>query len=142
MRRPLNQLILAAASAALASALLGGSAMAGNYNDMGAYNHPYGMSPGQETNPVTPSMRDANGNLTMVNGQITSATMSQQSGVQQAHAGTSGSGNSGSGVMYGGASAIGNSLNVVTTGSFNTVIVNSKQTNNGNQTADVNINAH
>ena len=137
----MNQLILAAASTAIASVFLGGSAMAGNYNDMGSYNHPYGMSQGQETNPISPSLRDSNGNLTMVNGQITSSTMSQQSGVQQAHAGTSGSGG-GSGVLYGGASAIGNSLNVVTTGSFNTVIVNSKQINNGNQTADVKINAH
>ena len=36
--------------------------------------------------------------------------------------------------------AIGNSLNVITTGSNNTVIVTSKQTNNGDQTANVSIN--
>ena len=44
--------------------------------------------------------------------------------------------------MFGGATAIGNSLNVVTTGSNNTVIVNSTQTNNGDQTANVSINGH
>jgi hypothetical protein len=31
---------------------------------------------------------------------------------------------------------------VITTGSFNTVVVNSSQTNNGNQTATVSMNGH
>ena len=38
------------------------------------------------------------------------------------------------------ATAIGNSLNVVVTGSWNTVIVDSKQINNGDQNADVSLN--
>jgi holdfast attachment protein HfaA len=38
------------------------------------------------------------------------------------------------------ATAIGNSLNVVTVGTGNTVIVNSDQTNNGNQTVTLNQN--
>jgi holdfast attachment protein HfaA len=41
--------------------------------------------------------------------------------------------------MFGQASAIGNQLNVVTVGNNNTVIVNSNQVNNGNQTATVNL---
>ena len=41
--------------------------------------------------------------------------------------------------MMGTASAIGNQLNVVTVGNNNTVVVNSRQTNNGNQTANVNL---
>src|SRR5271155_5305681 len=47
------------------------------------YNHPYGMSASSQNAPVDPSLRDGNGNLTVVNGQFTSSAMSQQSGVQQ-----------------------------------------------------------
>jgi holdfast attachment protein HfaA len=49
-----------------------------------------------------------------------------------------------SGVGFGGsqATAIGNSLNVVTVGSGNTVVVNAHQENNGNQTATVSTNGH
>jgi holdfast attachment protein HfaA len=109
---------------------------------MAAYNHPYGMAAGQETQAINPSIRDANGNLTVVNGQITSGSVSRQTGVQTAGANVSGSGTKGSGAIFGGATAIGNSLNVVTYGSNNTVIVNSKQTNNGDQNANVSINGH
>jgi holdfast attachment protein HfaA len=49
-------------------------------------------------------------------------------------------GTGGLGAAYGGATAIGNSLNVVTVGSNNTVVVNSTQTNNGNQNASVSLN--
>ena len=140
MRQSFNRFGLAATCAVLGAGLFVLPATAGNYNDVSSYNHPYGMAAGQETRTVTPSLRDANGNLTVVNGQFTSSTMSQQSGVQRAGASVNGSG--GSGALFGGATAIGNSLNVITTGSNNTVIVNSKQTNNGNQEANVSINGH
>jgi holdfast attachment protein HfaA len=104
------------------------------------YNSPYGMTQGSENQAVDPSLRDANGNLALVNGQFQSSSMSQQSGVQ--NMGVLGGGASGSALGSGAgfgpvtsATAIGNSLNVVTVGSNNTVIVNSSQTNNGNQTA-------
>ena len=72
MRQPLNHFGLAAIGAVLRRAtLLAGPAAAGDYNDMASYNHPYGMAAGQETQSITPSLRDANGNLTVVNGQIT-----------------------------------------------------------------------
>jgi holdfast attachment protein HfaA len=102
------------------------------------------MNAGSANQPVNASLRDANGNLTLVNGQFTSSTMSQMTGVQNMSA----LGNSGTGVGVGGgtttgtASAIGNSLNVVTVGNNNTVVVNSTQTNNGNQTATVDLNGH
>jgi len=132
MRRSLLQV----ATAAGLFGLVCGVAQAGDYSDASEYSHAYGMSAGQENAPVDSSLRDANGNLTVVNGQFTSSTMSQQSGVQQMSAISSGSG---SGALYGGATAIGNSLNVVTVGNNNTVIVNSHQTNNGDQTANVSI---
>jgi holdfast attachment protein HfaA len=111
-----------------------------DYSNASTYNTAYGMTAGEENATVNPSLRDGNGNLTVVNGQFTSSAMSQQSGVQNMNS-VSGNGTS-SGVGYGTASAIGNSLNVVTTGNYNTVIVNSTQTNNGNQTATVSMNGH
>ena len=140
MRQTLNHIALAALAATCGTALLAGTAEAAGYNNMAAYSHPYGMAAGQETQAINPTLRDANGNLTVVNGMITSGSVSQQSGVQSAGASVTGSGSSSSGAMFGGATAIGNSLNVVTTGSNNTVIVTSKQTNNGDQKANVSIN--
>jgi holdfast attachment protein HfaA len=92
------------------------------------------MAAGQENQPVNASLRDANGNLTVVNGQFTSSAVSQQMGTSTMS----------SGVGFGGsqATAIGNSLNVVTVGSGNTVVVNAHQENNGNQTATVSTNGH
>jgi holdfast attachment protein HfaA len=116
------------------------AAQAVDYSNAATYNTAYGMTPGQENATVDPSLRDSNGNLTVVNGQFTSSQMSQQSGAQNM-SGMLGNGTS-SGVGYGTASAIGNSLNVVTNGNNNTVIVNSTQTNNGNQTATVSMNGH
>lgn len=77
----------------------------------------------------------------MVDGQFVpsnySATYGQSSSVSGGGVGTSGAG-----AAYGQASAIGNSLNVVTVGSNNTVIIDSKQTNNGNQNASVSLNGN
>jgi holdfast attachment protein HfaA len=124
-------------------------------NNPSNYNNPYGMTQAQENAPVDASLRDANGNLTVVNGVFTSSTMSQQTGVQQssvlgaaALGATLANGQSVTGAGFGGqttlgqATAIGNSLNVVTVGTGNTVIVNSDQTNNGNQTVTLNQNGH
>jgi holdfast attachment protein HfaA len=88
------------------------------------------------------SLRDANGNLTLVNGQFEGSTYSSQSGTQAASAMTGGVGTSGAGTQYGQASAIGNSLNVVVVGSHNTTVVDTTQVNNGNQTASVDLNSH
>lgn len=86
------------------------------------------------------SMRDANGNLTMVNGQITSSTYSNASGSQYATAGVGTAGAAGQ--AYGQATAIGNSLNVTVIGTHNTTIIDNQQTNNGNQTATAAVNTH
>jgi holdfast attachment protein HfaA len=146
----------AAAASALAVLALSSTAQAQQYDNSGDYSHPYGQAANTTNAPVTGSLRDSNGNLELVNGQFLSSSMTQQSGVQNMNPlgngslGSSsmslGSSQSGS-VMTGGgvgsmtssgtATAIGNSLNVITTGSNDTVIVNSRQTNNGNQTANV-----
>lgn len=124
----------------LATAAITGAAMAGDYKTAASYNNPYGMSAGQENQAINPSLRDGNGNLTVVNGQFTSSSFSQQTGVQSMGTISSGGlaslGTSQAGVgSYGTATAIGNSLNVTVVGSNNTVVVNSSQINNGNQTA-------
>jgi holdfast attachment protein HfaA len=138
---------LFAALALLGGVMLQSNAQATDYSNSSAYNAPIGMQSGQENATVNPSLRDGNGNLTVINGQFTSSAMSQASGVQSASAISSSSSSSGvstgtAHTMFGGASAIGNALNVVTVGSNNTVIVNSTQTNNGNQNASVSLNGH
>ena len=120
-------------------------AAAGDYGGASDYNNPYGMTSGQENQAVDPSLRDANGNLTVVNGVFTSANMGQGSVQQMSSLGAY---NTGTTLMSGGvgfgagniaqAQAIGNQLNVVTVGTGNTVIVNSHQDNNGDQSATVN----
>ena len=112
------------------------TALAAGYDTAGNYNAPIGMaSTSQMNSPVTSSLRDANGNLAVVNGQITSSSFTEVGGVQ-AFSPTTG----GVGGAVGTATAIGNQLNVVTTGSNNIVIVDSNQINNGNQTANNTVN--
>jgi holdfast attachment protein HfaA len=102
-----------------------------------AYNAGYGRTAGSENSPVNVSMRDANGNLVIANGQVLSGTGSSIFSTSI----TGGAGSAATGVGVGGgssslaATAVGNSLTVVTTGNYNTVIVNSKQTNTGAITA-------
>lgn len=86
------------------------------------------------------SMRDANGNLTMVNGQIQPSLYSNATGSQYATAGVGMSGAAGQ--AYGQATAIGNSLNVTVIGTHNTTIIDNQQTNTGNQTATAAVNTH
>jgi holdfast attachment protein HfaA len=122
-------LALAAALAALA-----GTAQAQTMNaNSASYNAGYGRTPDQENQPVAATLRDANGNLVIVDGVIETgmdasvfANASAGGAVDQ----VSGVGSSGS------ASAVANNLVVVTQGNDNTVIVNSTQTNSGNVTAD------
>jgi holdfast attachment protein HfaA len=125
--------------ATLTTLLLASAAQAGDMATSSDYNHPYGMNAGQENAVIDPSLRDDNGNLTVVDGQFTSSAYSRSSA--SANAWSSGVGqNSQHNSMYGSSTAIGNSLNVITVGSWNTVIVNSHQTNNGDVKADVNLN--
>jgi holdfast attachment protein HfaA len=144
----------AAAASAIAAMALSSVANAQQYDSASDYSHPYGVAANSTNAPVTGSLRDSNGNLELVNGQFLSSTMNQQSGVQNMNPLTGGSlgsssmslgssqtgsiatgGGVGSMTSTGTSTAIGNSLNVITTGNNDTVIVNSRQTNNGNQTA-------
>jgi len=119
------------------------AAFADDFSNAASYNHPYGMQAGQENSTISPSMRDANGNLTVVNGQFTSSQFSSQSGAQSMSSSGTSLANMGtrtSGAAFGGATAIGNQLQVVTVGNYNTVVVSSHQTNTGDQTANFSLN--
>jgi holdfast attachment protein HfaA len=98
-----------------------------------AFNAGYGRVAGQENHPISVGMRDANGNLVIVDGLILhgedQSTFSASGAVSGAVDTFSGVGASSS------ANAIGNNLQVITQGNYNTVIVNSVQTNNGNVSA-------
>ena len=128
--KPFAALVVFALTAATA-------AQAGDWTNSGMYNG-YGAT--NQNSASAYSMRDPNGNLTMVNGQVESAQYSQNSGGQSAYAGGVGMG--GAGMVTGQATAIGNSLNVTVIGMHNTTIIDSSQINTGNQTASATINSH
>lgn len=115
--------------------LMSGNAFAQDPSQVDHYDQPYGLGYGDENRPYTASTRDENGNRVIVNGRFVSSNHSSSSGV--------------GGVLLSGewgvnlsSSAIGNSLNVVTNGSNNTVIVDSTQINNGDQEAEIVLNGN
>ncbi len=100
-----------------------------------SYEKGYGLTSGQLQNAVDPTTRDANGNRILIDGMIVTGTDNSV----YAYSKTLGAGDSYSGAgAAGGATAIGNNLQVTVNGSYNTVIVHSTQTNNGNVTATAN----
>ncbi|MFN6982547.1 MAG: holdfast anchoring protein HfaA [Brevundimonas sp.] len=130
---------------AVAPSLAPSLAMAQTTGSSGAarFQQGYGSARSSTTTATTGSTRDANGNRLIVNGIIQSGASSyssQSGGVASAYAGAGSSSSSGSTV--GGSTAIGNQLNVVVQGSHNTVIVNSKQTNNGDVNAGTALNGN
>ena len=128
------------------AAALALSATAANAQSGANFNAGYGRTAGQENRAAaTSTIRDANGNLLIVDGIIQTANggsanySSNSAGVgsnasPMSAGSTSGVGGTGG---YGVASsvAIGNQLNVVTSGTYNMVIVNNTQTNNGQVSA-------
>lgn len=124
-----------AVSFAAAAALAGqGAVFAQEAGFSGAFERPYGFDYGEETRPYEAGTRDRNGNRVIVDGRIVNGDdlSSLSYGMNTPWGSTGGSG------MLGQSTAIGNQLNVVTQGNFNTVIINSTQINNGNQTAYLN----
>lgn len=114
-----------------AVSLLALPALAQSNTGSASYNAGYGRTAGQENRMVDYSTRDANGNRVIVDGVM--LTGDDQSTFTRA--GGSLDSYSGVGSQGGSSTAIGNNLVVITQGSYNTVIVNSTQTNNGNVTA-------
>ena len=120
---------LQSAALALAVLALAGSAAAQTMSTNSAsFNAGWGRNPGDENRAVDPNTRDANGNRVIINGQIMNGN--DQStfafGAASAFAGAG----------AGGATAIGNSLSVITQGDNNVVIVDSIQNNSGDVIAN------
>jgi len=119
----------------IAALALSPAAKAGDWTNSASYN---GFGNTTQNMPSNFSLRDANGNLTVVNGQFVGSSTSTSSGAQSAYAGGVGMGGQ---PMSGQATAIGNSLNVVVVGSHNTTVVDSTQVNSGNQSATAQLNS-
>lgn len=88
----------------------------------------------------TGSTRDANGNRLIVDGVIQAGASSYSETSGGVSSVFSGAGGSNGSTTVGGSSAIGNSLNVVVQGNWNTVIVNSNQVNTGDVSAGTTLN--
>jgi hypothetical protein len=133
--------VLLALSAAGAARAQSGSSTASSFTR--GYNSGYsGMS-----TPISVSVRDANGNLTILDGVIQTGNDSSVfgklnvSGALDQFSGAGGASTAGAttGTASGTATAIGNNLVVTTTGSYNTVIVNANQSNTGAVTATTSV---
>ncbi|RIJ14967.1 holdfast anchoring protein HfaA [Henriciella mobilis] len=96
------------------------------------FERPYGFGFGQESQPFSAAGRDASGNRVIVNGLLEGGT-GLGSGLYTGWGQTEGAAG-----MIGTGTAVGNQLNVITTGNYNTVIIDSTQINNGDQTVVLN----
>jgi holdfast attachment protein HfaA len=91
---------------------------------VGEVERPFGMGWSSFDSPIEASSRDENGNRVIVNGRMEiEGTLT--GGLMDGYA---------TGLS---AQAIGNQLNVVTQGNYNTVIVDSTQINNGDVSAEI-----
>lgn len=126
---------LALAGLALGGMAFGTPAMAQTIDYSGQLNVPWGHSYRDENTPYQAQTRDSNGNRLIINGRIVDTYGSTLPGTLSGDYFSSGS-NYGYGL--GSTGAIGNQLNVVTQGNWNTVIIDSTQINNGNQTVNTN----
>jgi holdfast attachment protein HfaA len=116
-------------NAVLVSSVAMGFATAANAQDFGAAqaNLPFGFGYGQEEQEFEPSTRDEFNNRTIANGRMFLEGSTLSGGLMFSDESTLSG-------FYGNQAAIGNQLNVTVQGSWNTVIIDSTQINNGNQT--------
>jgi len=127
-----------AAIAATCAALAAGQAAAQSLSANSAeLNGGWGRLQGTENAGINVRTRDANGNRLIVDGIIQTGAGASAYARSDAY-GVGGVG--GGGGILGGGTAIGNNLVVITQGSWNTVIIDSTQINNGDVSADVDLN--
>lgn len=100
----------------------------------GDFERPYGFAYGEETQAYDANTRDANGNRVIIDGRM--MTGADQSSLSYSNSGASAWAQSSAGAGFGSftGQAIGNQVNVITQGNYNTVVVTTTQTNTGNQT--------
>ena len=123
----------AASAMTLACLMAAPAATAQEAGYLAEFERPYGFAYGEESQPYDAQTRDSAGNRVIVNGRIINDTSTLSGGLHTGWGQTGGASG-----MLGTGTAIGNQLNVVTNGSFNTVIIDSTQINNGDQTVYLN----
>lgn len=96
------------------------------------FERPYGFGYGQESQPFAASTRDRLGNRVIINGLIEGGS-GLGTGLYTGWGQTDGATG-----MIGSGTAVGNQLNVITNGSNNTIIIDSTQINEGDQTVVLN----
>ena len=123
----------AAATGLLGLTLIASPVLSQSMNTASAsYSTGYGMTRNQMQHAIDPSTRDANGNRVLLDGSMLTGNDNSVFSYSK----TLGAGDTYSGAgALGGATAIGNNLQVIVNGNHNTVIVHSNQVNNGNVTA-------
>ena len=102
----------------------------------GEFERPFGFGYGEEQSSFDANTRDASGNRVILDGRI--MTGMDQSSLSSSYGSAGGWSQSSNGAGFSSGTAVGNQLNVITQGNWNTVIVNSTQINNGNQTTVLN----
>lgn len=122
------RIVLSSALGAVAVLAAAGPAAAQAPDRLGDFENAYGASYGSMERPIEGSTRDPNGNRLIVNGRMMLGQGSLQGGLTDG----------GSGLDDMGITALGNQLNVITQGSWNTVIIDSTQINNGDVNAVLN----
>jgi holdfast attachment protein HfaA len=115
-----------------AGALAAPAATAQEAGYLAEFERPYGWDYGSESRPFDADSRDRQGNRVIINGLLEGGT-SLGRGLNTGWGQTQG----GSG-MLGSGMAVGNQLNVITNGSNNTIIIDSTQINDGDQTVVLN----
>jgi holdfast attachment protein HfaA len=104
---------------------------------LSTYEAGYGNGRSMDSRTFDPSTRDANGNRLIINGiiQADASGQTRSDGIVDGGA-VSGADYFSTGASSNATTAVGNLLTVNVAGSWNTVIVNSTQTNTGNVTAN------
>lgn len=130
----LAKITLTASAIALAGTSITHAQQAGDN-----WSQPYGMARGDENRPYA-GQRGRGANRVVINGIIQTGVgvSAQASAAGSASGGAAGGGGVGGNGQYLGSSAtaIANQLNVIVNGNYNTVVVNSRQTNTGDVTAN------
>ncbi|EAP88884.1 hypothetical protein OA2633_15215 [Oceanicaulis alexandrii HTCC2633] len=133
MTRQLKVWLCATAAAIFAASSAMAQSTAANPSE---WNRPYGQAYGSENQAYVGAR--VGGNRVVLNGIIQTGVgvSAQASALTQSATGVGLNSQSQSGLFTSaGASAIGNQLNVVVNGNYNTVVINNRQTNTGDITA-------
>ncbi len=128
----LNQTVVATAFGLAGAFALAAPANAQAASYTSEFERPYGYGYGQEQRPFDANTRDRLGNRVIINGLIEGGS-GLGTGLYTGWGQTDGASG-----MLGSGTAVGNQLNVITNGSNNTIIIDSTQINNGDQTVILN----